>query len=233
MISEINQKIRPLLLTVNTVNINECINRLTEIEWFENKLKKYTVYFKYFYVELDAIPDGDALQYHIHSYYADVYAYKERLLRFIKFIKKNIPRDEEVVESLNGLIDRIDIQFKPITDIGNNHKHGGNKGDFGYYINAPATEVEILKNFSSILHSDGLKDTINWDYANILLREKEEKAVENLDKEKELWSLQSKQCEQWSVATSDMIYRLSDLIYEISGIRDAALELEKYVKLEN
>lgn len=229
--TEVTRAVFPLLAGIRIDELELITKRLLEISLFEQKLVKYQIYFNEFYGPREIIPEHEALQYHIHSFLSDVYAYRERLCRFFGYLKHQIPKENNSDrEALASIIEKIKTQFKPIVDIRDDHTHGGkdNPG-FGYHLEGAAVDFDSLIQFENFLKSDAVKDTVNWEYANESLEAEKRVLLAKLNEAKQKWIEQSAQCTQWRAATSNLVDGCKELIYQTCGITDAAHKLEEYI----
>jgi len=90
---EITAELKPLLLKTNIKLLDTYRNRLFELKIIYQKLLQYPVIFANFY-NSDVISNEDALDYHVHSFLADTYAYRERVLGLLGKIANSIPADQ-------------------------------------------------------------------------------------------------------------------------------------------
>ena len=222
---EICGEIAPLLTNADVKLLEEYRNTLFELSTIYKKLQKYPAYFECFY-NSEVISDEDALEYHIHSFFADVYAYKERLKGLIGRIKNQIPSenkaDRDELSELNSIIEG---NFDQMTSIRGKHTHP-NAG-IGWYMEDGTLKMKNFKSTISLLNSDGIKDTVNWTYVKEKLKKEELEAIEELAKSKETLVKNSDGVLKMIQRTTEGILEIiSFAMYKTANINEAAEVLE-------
>ena len=225
---EICGEIEPLLTNADPKLLEEYRNRLFELSTIYKKLQKYPTYFMRFY-NTDVISDEDALEYHIHSFFADVYAYKERLKGLIGKIKNLSPKEnKEDRAAFSEFISIIEGNFDQMTSIRGKHTHP-NAG-IGWYMDDGILKMRNFKSTVDLLNSAGIKETVNWTYVNEELKKEELEAGEELQNTKDKWVKNSEEViKMVEHTTGGMLEAISYAMYKTAGIDTAAEVLEKKI----
>lgn len=218
---EVTSELKSLHLITDISLLDTYSKRLFELKVIYNKLEKYPTIFANFY-NPDIITNEDALEYHVHSFLADTYAYREKVAGLLGKIKHSIPK--ELKEDRNAFEDikRVFLDnFEPITEIRTRHTHG--HVDDGWYLDGGSQKVQNYKSSLSFLNMDGIKETVNWEYVNEKMAREEEKAKEELEQSRERWVKNSAEVLSMVQNTVPKIFdTISFTIYKTLNLNAAA-----------
>lgn len=224
---EISSELMSLNLDTDVKLLDTYRKRLFELKTIYGKLQKYPDIFSNFY-NPGAISNEDALEYHVHSFLADTYAYREKVSGLLGKIQNSIPKelkeDRGALESIKNIF--LD-NFEPITKIRKNHTHG--HVDNGWYLDGGALRVRNYKSSLAFLNMDGIKETVNWKYVNEKMAKEQEEANEELEKSKERWIKNSTEVLSMVENNVPKIFKaISFTIYKTLNINTAADILTKH-----
>jgi len=225
-------ELKPLLTGVNIELLDLYKSRLYELKVIYEKLQKYPTYFTSFY-NSEVISNEDALEYHIHSFLADVYTYREKIAGLLGLMQNKIPA--EYVEDKRSLDDIRKIilnNFEPITSIRKNHTHPIT--DMGWYSDEGSLKIRNIKALESFLNTEGIKETVNWDYVRERLVVEDAEAVKALEESVERWTKNSASALHMIEQTIPKILdKVSFTIYMTVNIADASELLKKRILTVN
>jgi hypothetical protein len=100
---------------------------LSTIDWFVKKISKYESFFIYFYPNNEKISESDALEHHIHAYLEDVKTLKNKLLRFVISLKRDLKKiainKKEIFPMFQILEEKITKPFVSVSKLRKEHRH--------------------------------------------------------------------------------------------------------------
>lgn len=224
---EITSELMSLKLDTDVKLLDAYSKRLFELKTIYGKLKKYPDIFSNFY-NPDAISNEDALEYHIHSFLADTYAYREKVAGLLGKVRNSIPKVQREDRSAFDSLKRVFLDnFEPITGIRTKHTHG--HVDDGWYLDGGVLRVRNHKTSLAFLSMDGIKETVNWEYVNKKMAKEGEEANEDLEQSKERWVKNSTEVLSMVENTVPKIFdAISVAFYEVLNINAAAVILRKH-----
>jgi hypothetical protein len=99
------------------IEILRCIERLTQIETYIRKMPGFKEY------KRKNITDTAYMKYHIEKYFEEMYILKERLIRYLRKIKKYYKRDVNIQTELAKMEDLLNKSLDGIISTRGRHIH--------------------------------------------------------------------------------------------------------------
>ena len=165
----------------------EISNRVIDIQTIFERIENYPTYFKDLYApENKNIPEGDVLEYHIHSYLNDFYSLEQKIIRLLRFIgnklsKFNIGNPDDVRNLLKHLESQTENGLGQVVGIRGAHIHNRSVKD-----SEIATGRIILQAIAFANFDDVRKKLLEQKYKDIIKTSKEKYITQSNDNNTEL-----------------------------------------------
>lgn len=174
---------------------------IISVSWFLKKIKKYRLYFLYFYPRSKRIKGHEALEHHIHSYIEDLETLRNKLKAYVGELKNDLKKiasnKKEVENKLKNVIAQIYRAFSNVSKNRNPHRHSGKR----------FTDKNIMRaeSASFIIEYDFLRRYLT----DSGLKKFQEEMKESFKKAKGQWSIKAIGNYEQILGLTDTIFRMT------------------------